>query len=116
METGFGGRAYSSVIPVIVTEKAVSAETSTKSSDTERTSDPTPTTSPDRAGQSAAIGSTPETGGQDNNPEKTRIPSESNTRNAVPSPLTIALSAAGGVAVVGTGIAGIIMAHRKKKH
>ena len=116
VETGFGGRAYSSVIPVIVTEKAVSAETSTKSSDTERTSDPTPTTSPDRAGQSAAIGSTPETGGQDNNPEKTRIPSESNTRNAVPSPLTIALSAAGGVAVVGTGIAGIIMAHRKKKH
>ena len=116
VETDFGGRAYSSVIPVIVTEKTVSAETSTKSSDTESTSDPTPSASPDRSGQSAAIGSAPETSGQDNASEKAGIPPESNADNAVLPPLMIALSAAGGVAVVGGGIAGMIVARRKKKH
>ncbi len=116
VETDLGGRAYSSVIPVIVTEKTVSAETSTKPSETERTSDPTPTTSPERAGQSVAISGTPETSGQDNASEKAGIPPESNTSNTVLSPLTIALSAAGGMAVVGGGIAGIILIRRKKKH
>lgn len=111
VETSLGGRAYSSVIPVTVTpKKAPPSESSTPSS-TGGSSAPQ-TSSPESAGpngngvsQPAANDPGDSEDRSENLPDKTRF-----------SPLKVALAAVGGMAAVGGGITGIIIARKKRSN
>lgn len=106
METELGGRAYSGVIPVTVTEKAVSPDTS---------SDTTPIAPPDSSDAPKTGDSTPGASDIVNISDKPGESSEENTDQATLSMPTIALIAAGTAAVIVGGIIGIVIAHSKKK-
>lgn len=106
VETELGGRAYSSVIPVTVTEKTVSPDTS---------SDTTPTASPDSSDALKTGDSTPGASDTVNTSDKPGDSSRENTDQATLSTPTIALVIAGTAAVIIGGITGIVIAHSKKK-
>ena len=106
VETELGGRAYSSVIPVTVTEKTASPDTS---------SDTTPTAPPDSSDAPKTGDSTPGASDIVNISDKPGESSGENTDQATLSMPTIALIAAGTAAVIVGGIIGIVIAHSKKK-
>lgn len=111
VETSLGGRAYSSVIPVTVTPKKAPPSESSTPSGTGGSSAPQ-TSSPESAGpngngvsQPAANDPGDSEDRSENLPDKTRF-----------SPLKVALAAAGGMAAVGGGITGIIIARKKRSN
>ena len=106
VETELGGRAYSSVIPVTVTEKAVPPDTA---------SDTTPTAPPDSSDAPKTGDSTSGVSDTINTSDKPVDSSGESTDQATISAPTIALIVAGTAAVIAGGITGIVIVHSKKK-
>lgn len=106
VETELGGRAYSSVIPVTVTEKTISPDAS---------SDTTPTAPPDSSDAPKTGDSTSGVSDTINTSDKPVDSSGESTDQATLSMPTIALIVAGTAAVIVGGITGIVIVHSKKK-
>ncbi len=105
VETELGGRAYSSVITVTVTEKTVCPDTS---------SETTPTASPDSSDAPKTGDITPGTSDTANPSDKQGGSSGENPDKEDPSVTTIALSAVGAAAVTACIIAAIVIVRKKR--